>query len=89
MRCMHQLLAPVEKRIGISGEDNGSGPITCKLRTLNFQPICRENYAGKLHDFINNDLCQFLMDNHVESEQHIHNSTPQICLTDLPVGQPS
>lgn len=89
MRNMQKLLTPVRQRIESQKEDTTSGPITCKLRTLKFQPNCKENYADKLHDFINNDLSQFLTDNHVESNQQLcTTTTPPICLKDLPVGQP-
>ncbi|KAH8416365.1 hypothetical protein KR222_000736 [Zaprionus bogoriensis] len=86
MHCMQKLLTPAGQRFEEPREDTVgvSGPITCKLRTLKFQPNCRDNYAVKLHDFINNDLSQFLTNNHVESDQQLCSSTPSICLKDLP-----
>ncbi|TDG41178.1 hypothetical protein AWZ03_012396 [Drosophila navojoa] len=84
MRCMHQLLSPAGKRLANTREESGNGPISCKLRTLKFQPSCQGNDAVKLHEFINNDLSKFLMDSRVESEQQKNNSTTRICLTDLP-----
>lgn len=61
----------------------GGGPISYKLRSLKFQPKCRPDGATKLHDFINNDLSQFLMENRVESGGELP-VVPRICLTDLP-----
>lgn len=87
MRSMQKLLTPVGQRIEGPKEDTTTGPITCKLRTLKFQPNCRENSVVKMHDFINNDLSQFLTDNHVDSNQQLCSTTPPICLKDLPVGQ--
>lgn len=81
MRSMQQLIAPTGQRLDNSREVTSNGPIICKLRTLKFQPSCRENYAVKLHDFINNDLSQFLMDYNIESRQQ---SKSNIYLTDLP-----
>ncbi|EDW82748.2 uncharacterized protein Dwil_GK24976 [Drosophila willistoni] len=57
----------------------GHGPISCKLRSLKFQPICRsDNNADAdpvtgackkfINDFINNDLSQFLLDNRLANE---------------------
>ncbi|XP_017055759.1 F-box/LRR-repeat protein 4 isoform X2 [Drosophila ficusphila] len=66
--------------LGHSPPHEGSGgTISNKLRTLNFQPNVGEDGATKLHEFINNDLSQFLMENRVEPP-----APPQICLTDLP-----
>ncbi|XP_030382212.1 F-box/LRR-repeat protein 4 [Scaptodrosophila lebanonensis] len=70
-----------------------TGPISCKLRSLKFQPSCRDNYALKLHEFINNDLSKFLVDNKVDESdvasatattQIVASNVPDICLTDLP-----
>ncbi|KAI8034190.1 hypothetical protein M5D96_013041 [Drosophila gunungcola] len=71
--------------------DGSGGPISYKLRTLKFQPNCHEDGATKLHDFINNDLSQFLMDNSVKGGGDLGPPhplppppPPQVCLTDLP-----
>ncbi|EDW00550.1 GH11799 [Drosophila grimshawi] len=81
-RSMQQMLTPMVKRYK---EDINSGPILCKLRTLKFQPSCRENCTVKLHEFINNDLSQFLKENQkVSEEQQLQSSGPQSSLTDLP-----
>ncbi|KAH8280788.1 hypothetical protein KR054_012385 [Drosophila jambulina] len=68
---------------------SGGGPISYKLRSLKFQPKCRPDGATKLHEFINNDLSQFLMENRVEGGEQSQQQqqaavVPRICLTDLP-----
>ncbi|KAH8375782.1 hypothetical protein KR200_006425 [Drosophila serrata] len=65
---------------------SGGGPISYKLRSLKFQPKCRPDGATNLHEFINNDLSQFLMENRVEGGdlQQQAVGVPRICLTDLP-----
>ncbi|KAH8241684.1 hypothetical protein KR038_003563 [Drosophila bunnanda] len=64
---------------------SGGGPISYKLRSLKFQPKCRPDGATKLHEFINNDLNQFLLENRVEGgEQQQPVVVPRLCLTDLP-----
>lgn len=65
-----------------SSEESGDGPISCKLRTLKFQPNCGQDGATKLHEFINNDLSQFLLENQVEETAEAPVS--RLCLTDLP-----
>ncbi|KAH8385799.1 hypothetical protein KR093_011785 [Drosophila rubida] len=88
MRNMQQLIASASANVqrfdSSSREDISGGPITNKLRTLRFQPSCRENYAAKLHDFINKDLSQFLMENNLDPGQQLNSSASQNCLTDLP-----
>ncbi|XP_034098475.1 F-box/LRR-repeat protein 4 [Drosophila albomicans] len=94
MRSMQQLIATasasasasagLQRLDGGSREVTSGGPITNKLRTLKFQPSCRENYAAKLHEFINNDLSQFLIENNLEPGQQLNSSVSQTCLTDLP-----
>ncbi|XP_017012184.2 F-box/LRR-repeat protein 4 [Drosophila takahashii] len=64
--------------------DGSGGPISYKLRTLKFQPNCDEDGATKLHEFINNDLSQFLAENRVEGGGVETPIVPRICLTDLP-----
>ncbi|KAH8308549.1 hypothetical protein KR044_009131 [Drosophila immigrans] len=88
MCSMQQLIASTSaglKRLHNSSRDDANGgPITNKLRTLKFQPSCRENYAAKLHEFINNDLSQFLIENNLEPGQQLDSGASQTCLTDLP-----
>ncbi|XP_017063674.1 F-box/LRR-repeat protein 4 isoform X2 [Drosophila eugracilis] len=75
------LVSPQPEAVGTPTPSDGKGgSISNKLRTLKFQPNCGENGATKLHDFINNDLSQFLMDNRVEGAE----KPSRICLTDLP-----
>lgn len=74
------LVSPPPDAIGSTSGDGSGGSISHKLRTLKFQPNCGEDGATKLHEFINNDLSQFLADNCVDGEA----AAPQICLTDLP-----
>ncbi|EDX17888.1 GD15856 [Drosophila simulans] len=74
------LVSPPPEVIGSTPGDSGGGSISYKLRTLKFQPNCGEDGATKLHEFINNDLVQFLADNCVDGEE----AAPQVCLTDLP-----
>lgn len=74
------LVSPPPDAIGSTSGDGSGGSISHKLRTLKFQPNCGEDGATKLHEFINNDLSQFLADNCVDGEA----AAPQIYLTDLP-----
>ncbi|XP_017852403.1 F-box/LRR-repeat protein 4 isoform X2 [Drosophila busckii] len=94
VRRMQQLLSPMRQLRSNAATESCAGPISCKLRTLKFQPSCRGNYAVKLHDFINNDLSQFLMESSIDLEQQqqqqqqeqqqLQQIRPSICLTDLP-----
>ncbi|XP_016970135.1 F-box/LRR-repeat protein 4 isoform X2 [Drosophila rhopaloa] len=74
------LVSPPAEAAGPPAPDGSGGPISYKLRTLKFQPKCHEDGATKLHDFINNDLSQFLMEHSVEGGE----PPPRVCLTDLP-----
>ncbi|XP_017109275.2 F-box/LRR-repeat protein 4 [Drosophila bipectinata] len=86
-RLQHRQVAsapstPTPPPLTSSSEEIGDGPISCKLRTLKFQPNCGQDGATKLHEFINNDLTQFLLENQVDETAEA--PVPRLCLTDLP-----
>nr|XP_016925543.1 F-box/LRR-repeat protein 4 [Drosophila suzukii] len=64
--------------------DGSGGPISCKLRTLKFQPKCDQDGATKLQEFITNDLSQFLKENSLEDGGGGVEAPPPVSLTDLP-----